>query len=160
MMIYRGILMLAALLGCTPAPSELSQRPENYDYPQRQISQCGYPRATVERLATAQQWQQWAARHKVKLGLFAQESWPDSDQRFVIAAGPQPTAGYRVVFDDVADQQLSATIERVGDGDPQRVYAQVITSPCVVVQLPTADYRTVLLRHRSGGDDLILTLSD
>lgn len=30
-MIYRGILMLAALLGCTPAPSELSQRPENYE---------------------------------------------------------------------------------------------------------------------------------
>lgn len=160
MNLYQSLLMLAVLFGCAAAPSKLSPAPEITDYPQRQISQCGYPNPAVERLATAEQWQQWAVQHKVRLGLFAEESWPNSEQRFVIAAGSQPSAGYRVVFDGVADRQLAATVELIGDGDPQYVYAQVITSPCVVVQLPAGDYRAVLLHSGRGGDGLILPLGE
>ncbi len=157
-MIWRGILILAVLLGCTPAPSESSQRAESFDYPQRQISQCGYLHAAVERLATAQQWQQWAASHGVKSALFDSQVWPVGERRWVIAAGSKPHAGYRVVFDGSENGQLLATVELVGAGEPGRMYAQVITSPCVIVQLPAGGFRRAVLRDDELRGESVLLL--
>ncbi len=79
---------------------------------------------------------------------------------FILFMGSQPTAGYDIELRDdrarVAQTELTIFVTwRQPSADA--ILAQVMTSPCIVIAVPTGPYETVTVQDQQGKMRLIIT---
>lgn len=85
-----------------------------------------------------------------------QQALPDlsaATRLFAVSRGEMPTAGYRMALQQVSLDAQTLIIDLDWQApDPERVQAQMLTHPCLVVAVPVEGAETVLAR--SGDQEL------
>lgn len=123
-------------------------------------SQCQAFRPGIQILDDAASWIEW--RRQQDRRLFSEANEPENDvididfsqfSVIVISMGQRPTPGYTVdVRGDagVLDGGV-LNITSVWEQPPEdAILAQVLTSPCVAITVPRAQYNTVKVRNQYG----------
>lgn len=151
------ILSMAATLGAcqaqAPAPAA-SPTPGTLPFQVLHSgSQCGADSASVDRIADAAGLRQAIAGRMV--GATPAVPAADFDTSLVLrlSMGQQPNPGYRL---GVIGARLQGAARRLvidtvwATPEPGRMYAAVITQPCVIVAVPRGDYGGVAVLDAQG----------
>ncbi|MBL0727445.1 protease complex subunit PrcB family protein [Piscinibacter sp. HJYY11] len=151
------ILSLAATLGAcqaqAPAPATSSD-PATLPFQVLHLgTQCGADSASVDRIADAAGLRQAIAGRTV--GATPTVPAADFDRSLVLrlSMGQQPNPGHRLGVTGVRLQGASRRliIDTVwATPEPGRMYATVITQPCVIVAVPRGDYGGVAVLDAQG----------
>ncbi len=127
-----------------------------------QGQQCGRqePSAAVSRVADEQALAALAKRVG-KTFSFADEVDFEQQLLLLVEMGIKPTTGYRLLLSDpiVAVNQANAVLRLDWRQPPSDVMlAQMLTSPCLLLSLPLADYTEVDVVDAEGKHRLVLDL--
>ena len=136
----------ALLLACRSEPSAVEPNRETAVMVAH-YQQCGYAKTTLEPIDSQQQWAAWL-RYRGETR--DAPAWRQADQqRWIVAAGFKPTAGYQLNFSPAAEaDSVQITVSRAGGIDA--VYAQVISSPCVVIDLLQGRFSLLVVTQPDG----------
>ena len=72
-----------------------------------------------------------------------------SEEELLIMAGDQPSPGYRLVITDTIQNHRHIQLSyRIQSPPTDRFYPQVITRPCISVDLPLGDWETLAVSNQ------------
>jgi hypothetical protein len=80
------------------------------------------------------------------------QSTSASPPLIAISAGERPTAGYRLAVAGPGSIEQGVLILRITESTPpaDSMQAQIVTNPCIVVELPAGDYARVRVLDQNG----------
>ena len=126
-------------------PGPTAERALGFDH-------CGYSAPTLEVLRGAQAWGDWLQQRGLSAADSAASTAP---MRWIVAAGYRSSAGYTLQVAPSAQPEL-LRIKVARAGGQGAVYAQVMTSPCLVMAAPDAHFRGVIVEDRNGVEQILL----
>lgn len=136
-------LLVGALVGCSSQAGKPVTATAAW-----QSDHCGYDQAQIKIFEEQEAWSEW-----VNEGLERQVSdrpW-SGNIRVVVAGGTQPTPGYDIDFVRVL-LEGDELVLHVDQGRPSRsaMVAQMITNPCLIVEVPSDEWQSVKVIGLSG----------
>ena len=157
-----GSLGLALVLGAcgsglNPPPAAEAIEPVQVLY---RGNRCPATQPGIRVIRDAAAWAKWQRQRQQMF--FPASNEPDEEAAaldfgqvtvIVISMGQKPTPGYAVDVPEgsVTLQGASLTISAVWQQPPEGAsLPQVITSPCVAITVPTAQYSTVTVENQNG----------
>lgn len=128
-------LLLVAVTGCSTQAAKSVTATAAW-----QSDHCGFDEPEVRVFEQEENWSQWLEAGSERR--IPDRAW-SGDTRVVVAAGTQPTPGYGIELLQLATEGDELVIN-VMQGQPSRgaMVAQVLTTPCVVVDVGGDDWRS------------------
>ncbi|MBI3898786.1 MAG: protease complex subunit PrcB family protein [Gammaproteobacteria bacterium] len=166
-MTLRSIAMLAALSlvsGCTAE----TKSAQTEILPVRQLyasGDCGRadPEPAAKWITQSEQWE--AIHQRLTRQILPQPSPPAVDFEksgvLLVEAGQRPTAGYRLALTQSTVERTDSTARITLDWKTppaDAMTAQVLTSPCVMIELPKARYSSIQVLDLQGNVRLEISL--
>lgn len=116
------------------------------------LSQCNVHEQGLRWIRDEQEWADWRERLRMPESLFS----PDLNRHglLLIHWGAQPNPGYQL---GLLDESVELSGERLvidvikHTPQPGMIYPQVMTSPCLLLELPLANYGVIEVRDQQGG---------